>query len=562
MQQTDRLSYLCTQNAITMNKSKTILLIILLLCFILCSCIQHNQRNAIKEIIELPEEEAGYALKRLDILDKGRFSEEEAAMYAAAILLTQDKMGCKTYDDSLAKVAYGYYKDYPKDSIYHIAMYFMGRCYMNSDSAEKAKYCFRKAVVASRLCSDTLFQCKSLYALSIADMDSNPRFSLRCAENAQGIYDSFSKAKETEKIRYQLNVADHHLSSKALRQADSTIDIVIGKALATHDRALITDAYLLKSKIESGKGEARRALDYAEKACSNAPASNSEALLNLAQCLKDNGRYDECCKLLDSLKLTDDNELLQSLILKFNAYLLQGKDATTIQTAADSIFRKMEQIRKSEVSKKDRYYIESMENANHMALSQIKEYRYRTTAILLIALAIILSVCAAFLYVNHSNKMKAKIESVERAAAQDRAISLKEKELAVILHQKEMQQQQITCDLMKSFISKRIDILDKLKSLDNKAPHMVLDGNDWAEIEEFLNITSNGFVAKIRESYPSLEEKDIQLMMLVKINLPAKSMANIYGISEKSVKQKLYVFKKKVGIDKENASLRDFILNF
>lgn len=41
-----------------MNKSKTILPQILLLCFVLCSCIQHNQRNAIKEIIDLPEEEA------------------------------------------------------------------------------------------------------------------------------------------------------------------------------------------------------------------------------------------------------------------------------------------------------------------------------------------------------------------------------------------------------------------------------------------------------------------------------------------------------------------------
>ena len=304
-------------------------------------------------------------------------------------------------------------------------------------------------------------------------------------------------------------MANHHLSSNALRQADSTIDIVIERALATHDSALISDAYLLKSKIESGKGETGRALDFAEKACRNAPALNSVAFLHLAKSLKDNGRYDECCRLLDRMKLTDDNERLQCLMLKFNAYLLQGKDATSIQAAADSVFYKMEQIRTLEVSKKDIYYIESMENANHMALTQIKEYRYRTTAILLIALVIILSVCAAFLYVNHSNKMKAKIDSVERAAAQDRAISQREKELAAILHQKEMQQQQITCDLMKSFICKRIDILNRLNSLDDKAPHMVLDGNDWAEIEEFLNLTSNGFVAKIKESYPSLEEKDI-----------------------------------------------------
>lgn len=231
-------------------------------------------------------------------------------------------------------------------------------------------------------------------------------------------------------------MADHHLSSKSLRQADSTIDIVIGRALATHDRALIADAYLLKSKIESGKGDTMRALDYAEKACNKPQTSNNAAFLHLAKCLKDNGRYDECCQLLGSLNLTDDNERLQCQIMKFNANLLEGKDAATIQTAADSIFRKMEQIRKAEVSKRDRYYIESMKNANHMALSQIKEYRYRTSAILLIALVIVLAISAAFLYINHANKIKAKIESIERASAQDRAISQKEKELALILHEK------------------------------------------------------------------------------------------------------------------------------
>ena len=160
-----------------MNKSKTILPIILILCFVLCSCIQNNQRNAIKEIIELPE--------------------EEAAMYAAAVLLTQDKMGCETCNDSLAKAAYGYYKDHSKDSIYHIAMYFMGKCYMNSDSAEKAKYCFRKAVVASKTCNDTVFQCKSLYALSVADRKSNPVFPY----DAQRMHRTYTTATARPRIQ-------------------------------------------------------------------------------------------------------------------------------------------------------------------------------------------------------------------------------------------------------------------------------------------------------------------------------------------------------------------------
>lgn len=47
--------------------------------------------------------------------------------------------------------------------------------------------------------------------------------------------------------------------------------------------------------------------------------------------------------------------------------------------------------------------------------------------------------------------------------------------------------------------------------------------------------------------------------MLLRIELPAKTIANIYCISEKSVRQKLFMLKKKVGLDSSSRSLRTFI---
>ena len=51
-------------------------------------------------------------------------------------------------------------------------------------------------------------------------------------------------------------------------------------------------------------------------------------------------------------------------------------------------------------------------------------------------------------------------------------------------------------------------------------------------------------------------------MMLLRLGVPTRQLALIYNISEKSVKQKLFVCKGKVGISGEKASLRDFIRAF
>lgn len=50
--------------------------------------------------------------------------------------------------------------------------------------------------------------------------------------------------------------------------------------------------------------------------------------------------------------------------------------------------------------------------------------------------------------------------------------------------------------------------------------------------------------------------------MLIRLKLPAKELARIYGISEKSIKQNLFLFKEKLGIQQEKISLRKYIEAF
>lgn len=51
-------------------------------------------------------------------------------------------------------------------------------------------------------------------------------------------------------------------------------------------------------------------------------------------------------------------------------------------------------------------------------------------------------------------------------------------------------------------------------------------------------------------------------MMLLRLKLPQKSLASIYCISEKAVKQKLFLYKERVGIQNEQISLRKYIETF
>lgn len=70
------------------------------------------------------------------------------------------------------------------------------------------------------------------------------------------------------------------------------------------------------------------------------------------------------------------------------------------------------------------------------------------------------------------------------------------------------------------------------------------------------------FVTRLHSTFPDLSDDDIRLMMLLRLKMPTKALSLIYGIGEKSIKQKLFVYKTKVGISGEKTSLRTFIEAF
>ena len=174
-------------------------------------------------------------------------------------------------------------------------------------------------------------------------------------------------------------------------------------------------------------------------------------------------------------------------------------------------------------------------------LNTQRAYRYR-----LILLFWDLLVCCAlgFLFVYLNNKKR-------------------QMKMRQLMEEERRQKDRLQIENMQQLLIQRYEIIKALKGKGDVAAHrVVLKDNDWKDIESLLNCTQNQFVQKIRKQYKHLTEEDIRLIMLIRLGIPSKSMATIYGINDSSVRQKLYLFKEKLSIQGGDLSLRAFIKDY
>ena len=116
---------------------------------------------------------------------------------------------------------------------------------------------------------------------------------------------------------------------------------------------------------------------------------------------------------------------------------------------------------------------------------------------------------------------------------------------------------------MSIYIKGKVDVAKKITDNKNLVKNKILlTETDWEELALFLNNVDNNFVNRLTTQFPNLKRADVRLMILLRLKASLKIMADIYSISVKGIKQKLYLYKSKVGIEGENLSLRDFIENF
>lgn len=116
--------------------------------------------------------------------------------------------------------------------------------------------------------------------------------------------------------------------------------------------------------------------------------------------------------------------------------------------------------------------------------------------------------------------------------------------------------------LMDIFLSK-LDFMQKLeKEKDKKETRIKLTDHDKANMQMLLKAIDKDFLARLSKAFPQLSERDKELLILLRFNFSTNILARIMCVSETSVKQNLYLLKKKMGLGKEDDSVRKFIQKF
>lgn len=174
--------------------------------------------------------------------------------------------------------------------------------------------------------------------------------------------------------------------------------------------------------------------------------------------------------------------------------------------------------------------------------------------IIIVALSSILAI-AFILYSYRQYKLKAKyrIQSELRKREAERKI-----------HDEEMKHKEIQLSTMRGYILKKVGMAQRIEEIKGSKEHNVLlTPEDWEDIRLFVNSVEDGFAVRIKKHFHSLTDEDVKFLMLICLRMSAKAMGMIYNISAKSIRQKLFVYKSKVGLDSgKNMSLRSFIETF
>ena len=533
-------------------KDNIAFLLSLIACIMSLAGCGDRHSKAIDSAYAIVNDSPDRALSVLNHVNQDGLSRKEMARYALVYTMAQDKSGLDVDNDSLLGDAYTYYYNKPNDSLYAKCLYYMGKYYMLNDSSEKAIECFDRSIAAAKNKGDKYTQCLGLEKLSKVMINSNNRKALSYAMEAERIYGSLPQKSKINEAYYKLNVGEVLLLSDSLRPAARKCREVLTIGLSCKDSFLISDAYQLLSTIQRGEGEYHLALKNAKNSNKYYQCADNSKLLNLAWAYLNADSIKECKNVLENIRSAEANDVYTKYYLLHLASLKEHRYGEAC-VMADSAYTHIEKLYTNELSKKEEYY-------NSLIYSQYEKGKSdgRVKLMYWFIGYITLSGLILIFFILRSYKQYKREAKLELATEEH------ERELQKKKYEEEIRRKETQLSTMRSYILNKISIAQKLDKIrDNREKFVPLSDSDWNEIRSFVNSVECDFVTRLRERNPELSEDDINFMILLRLGMPSKAIALIYGISEKSIRQKLFVYKRKVGIeDKKGLSLRTFIEQF
>lgn len=513
-----------------------------------CSC-SDDEALAIQHALAVYDSHPDSALAILRTIDRSELSGKNLATYSLAYSMAQDKSGLDVTSDSLLRFSFDYYMHRADDSLYAKCQYYMGKYYMLVDSMTESAQCLEKAISSSETSGDAYTEYLALEKLCYVLRAGNPEKAVKCALQAYDIYNSIPSRNERNGFYLLSNIGTCYGWAGNRKASLESHSKAIALAMELADSMLISKAYYGAAHSCLLLEKADAALQYAEKAYEY----DTSAMLIYAMCLAETGNYSKAIPLFEkdfnSKRPIDkyaSGKYLCSLTMK-----LHGMDSTCAYF--DSTCVLYEQECQRAYAQQGKYYESSMLRLQKIeklkASVAIREYIF-----LFVICLCLLVVAATIVFFIQKRKASKRQLLIEKRHSRQLLNLEREK-----LHLKEVQ-----LDMMKKQLLDKLEFIRKLNDLhkDQSSSKIEISDAEWKEVEVFLEGVDNMFVTRFKERYPDLSEDDIQFVMLVRLGFKHKDFANYYCITERSVKQKHFKFKAKIGLNNPDISLKKYIQSF
>ena len=548
-----------------MKKSFLYFCLLLVISFVFSSCHSDRSRilvSAYSMVDSLPDS----TLALLKKVDCDNLSAKDMAEYSLLFTMAQDKSGLDVDNDSLISIAYDWFQQHQDDSLYAKCLYYMGKYYMLNDSTEQAISLLTQSSQKSNKIGDLKTESMALEKLSKVYQVVEPEKSLVFSKKALETYARYPYATLKNRIYLNLNYSEALLACEITRKSVDVALSILPKALVLKDSVVLADVYqdLANSYLYLGYKDS--CLFYAKKTYDLQPIKNMSCRLMLADAYREVDSVRQCLALLESLKPTLSTEKYVCFQICSQASI-KMQDYEKSKMYMDSAYSCIENMYAEAVKGKADYYSSVLKKEKQKSELKGRAEMQSYLLLLVIILALLVIVFLLYVYKNSRNKAQKEIifekRQAEMKVRHEHELAMIEKNLSEQYHQKELSRKEVQLSIMRSYLMKLVTAVEKLNSIKTgTGKHVVLTEKDWKEIAAFLDSTENMFVTRLKTRFPNLSEGDLHLMMLLRLKMPQKVLASLYCITEKAVKQKLFLYKEKVGINGQNISLREYMETF
>ena len=527
----------------------------LLVILVLSACNDSRKLETIRQAEMLMQEQPDSTLRVLQTINRHSLRGETLARYALIYSIAQDKSGLDVTNDSLLRIAHEYYSQHPDDSLYARSQYYMGLYYTLVDSTKQAEDCLRTAIRYAEERKEYYTQYLALDRLSRNIRYADARRALDYSKQALDIYSKKCSPNVLNQIYLLQDIGKVFILCNREDSALYYINIAYEKAQEFNDSNLISGVIQDKSLVYTKIKDYQQALSLAKSAWRISQNKNLNLASRLANCYADADSANQASELYAAI-IDMGNPKHKYLAYKDMAVMsIKGhKDSQGI-LYTDSAFECMEAIYKQQLKTKAAYYIDIIQ-LEEEKMQQEKDIAHKNLLnwiIFMLIVVLVISCIYVYNIIRYRTKRRLEIEHERH---------LLERNFASKQHERELAYRDSQISLMRKIILERYLFRNNIEKQKQSGKHVTITDEDWEEITAFLNATSDNFVNRLMESYPNLRKKDYQFCMLVRLGFSQKDLANIYGISENSIKQKMVDFKKHLKVPDKGLSFKQFISKF